>query len=89
MEKEQILDLILFLKDKEYRIEKDKDVTVWINFDDINEFTEIFGYDYFCEGGSEVTLLFESIAFKLSDFLYGDNEDLEYIIKKLKEFEED
>lgn len=89
MEKEQLLELILFLKETEYRIEKDKDVLVWIDFDDLKEFTEIFGYEEFCEGGKEVTLLDDCIVFNLNDFLYGDDEDFEYIIKKLEEFEEE
>lgn len=89
MDKEQLIDLILLLKDKEYRIEKDKDITVWINFNDLKEFTDIFGYEEFCEGGKEVTLLYYSVAFSLNDFLCGEDEDIEYIIKKLKQFEEE
>lgn len=91
MTKEKILDLILFLKDKEYRISTiKKEVIVWLDFSDIQEFTEIFGYDDFCEGGTEVTLLYESIVFDLYDFLYGeDEEDINYIIEKLKQFVEE
>ncbi len=51
------------MTDKEYRIENDEDITVWLNFDEIKEFTEIFGYDEFCEGGQDVKLLYECIAF--------------------------
>ena len=86
MEKEQLINLINFLKETEYRIEKEKNnITVWLNFLDIKEFNEIFGYDYFCEGGPEVTLLYDSIAFNLYDFLDGiaDDEDLEIIRKQL------
>lgn len=91
MTKEQILDLILFLKDKEYTINTNrKEIIVWLDFSDIQEFTEIFGYNDFCEGEKEVTLLYESIAFDLYDFLYGeDEEDINYIIKKLKQFKEE
>lgn len=42
MNKEQIIDLLLFLKDKEYRIDNENRITIWINFDDIQDFTKIF-----------------------------------------------
>lgn len=89
MSNDKILDLILFLKDKEYRIDNDETITVWLNFIDISEFTEIFGYDEFCEGGQEVTLLYDSIAFNLYEFIDGMGEEAEYIVNKLKEYEED
>ena len=51
MTKEQILDLILFLKDKEYTINTNrKEIIVWLDFSDIQEFTEIFGYNDFFFG---------------------------------------
>ncbi len=87
MDNDKILDLILFLKDKEYRIENDEQIIVWLDFDEIQEFTDIFGYDEFCEGGKDVTLLSESIAFNLYDFIDGIGEETEYIVKKLKEYE--
>lgn len=87
MNNDKILDLILFLKDREYRVENNKQITVWLNFDEIQEFTDIFGYDEFCEGGKDVTLLNESIAFNLYDFIDGLGEETEYIIRKLKEYE--
>lgn len=89
MDKEQILDLILFLKDKEYNIVNHELITVWIEFDKIQKFIQIFGYSCFCEGDIEVTLLENCIAFNLYDFIEGAGEATEYIIKKLKEFEED
>ncbi len=87
MNNDEILDLILFLKDKEYRIENEEQIIVWLDFDEIQEFTNIFGYDEFCEGGKEVILLNESIAFNLYDFIDGLGEEAEYIVKKLKEYE--
>lgn len=89
MSNDKILDLLLFLKDKEYRIDDDEHIIVWLRFDEIQEFTEIFGYDEFCEGGQDVTLLYENIAFNLYDFIDGIEKETEYIIKKLKEFEEE
>ena len=87
MDNNKILDLILFLKDKEYRIENNEQIIVWLDFNEIQEFTDIFGYEEFCEGGKDVTLLHESIAFNLYDFIDGLGEETEYIIKKLKEYE--
>ena len=87
MDNNKILDLILFLKDKEYRIENNEQIIVWLDFNEIQEFTDIFGYEEFCEGGKDVTLLDESIAFNLYDFIDGLGEETEYIIKKLKEYE--
>ena len=86
MDNNKILDLILFLKDKEYRIENNEQIIVWLDFNEIQEFTDIFGYEEFCEGGKDVTLLDESIAFNLYDFIDGLGEETEYIIKKLKEY---
>lgn len=86
MNNDKILDLILFLKDKEYEVESNEQIIVWLDFDEIQDFTEIFGYDEFCEGGKDVTLLSESIAFNLYDFIDGLGEETEYIIKKLKEY---
>ena len=87
MNNDKILDLILFLRDKEYRIDSDEQIIVWLDFNDIQEFTDIFGYEEFCEGGKDVTLLDESITFNLYDFIDGLGEEKEYIVKKLKEYE--
>lgn len=89
MSNDKILDLILFLKDKEYRIDNDETIVVWLDFTDISEFTEIIGYDEFCEGEQKVTLLYDSIALNLCDFIDGMEEDAEYIVNKLKEYKED
>lgn len=87
MDKDKILDLILFLKDKEYRIDNNEEIIVWLNFYDIQEFTDIFGYEEFCEGGKDVILLNESIAFNLYDFIDGiDEEDIQFIIKRLEKY---
>lgn len=86
MEKEQLIQLINFLKRIEYRIERqENNITVWIDFAELREFNEIFGYDYFYEGGIEATLLYDSIALNLYDFLDGiaDDEDLKIIRKQL------
>ena len=87
MNNDKILDLILFLKDKEYRVDNDEQIIVWLDFNDIQEFTNIFGYDEFCEGGEDITLLYENIAFNLYDFIDGLGEEAQYIVRKLKEYE--
>ena len=43
----------------------------------MKEFADIFGYEYFCDGGFDCTLISENIIVDLQDFL--DNEDLEEI----------
>ena len=80
MDKEEFIKLIDFIDKNlcvEIRIEKNNQVTLWIPFIDLEEFTDIFGYDYFCEGGIECTLLNDSVAIDLQDFL--EDEDLEII----------
>ena len=85
MDKETLVSLINLLKENEYRIESNGDITVWIDFYSVKELTEIFGADYFCEGGIDVTLLYDTIAFELEDLLYGvaDEEDWKVIRKEL------
>lgn len=86
MKTNDILDLLLFLKDKEYDFLNDK-IIVWINFSDIKDFTNIFGYDMFYDGEVNVKLLYDCIAFDLIEFLSGyDEEDIEYIRNKLEEW---
>lgn len=87
MNNDKILDLILFLKDKEYRVDNDEQIIVWLSFNEIQEFTDIFGYDEFCDGGKNITLLHEDIAFNLYDFIDGLGEETQYIVRKLKEYE--
>ena len=87
MNNDKILDLILFLKDKEYRVDNDEQIIVWLSFNEIQEFTDIFGYDEFCDGGKNITLLHEDIAFNLYDFIDGLGEETQYIFRKLKEYE--
>lgn len=89
MNKDKILDLLFFLKEKEYRIDNNENITVWLDFSDIQEFTDIFRYDKFCEGSKEVILLNDQITLNLYDFINGMGEDTDYIIKKLKEFNEE
>ena len=80
MDKEDFIKLLDFIDKNlciEIRIEKNNQVTLWIPFIDLEEFTDMFGYDYFCEGGAECTLLKDSVAIDLQDFL--EDEDLEII----------
>lgn len=85
MDNDTILDLLLFLKEQEYEVSEGS-ILVWINFEDIRDFTDIFGYEDFCEDIKEVKLLYNCIVVDLYDFLWGFDE-LEYIRKKLEEWE--
>lgn len=77
MDNDMILDLLLFLKDTEYLVEEDS-IKVWISFNDLEEFVNIFG---------DVKLLYDCIAFDLQDFLWGYcTEDINYIRNKLIEW---
>ena len=86
MEKEDLIHFIEFLKECEFRIDDD-DVMIWVEFPKIEELTDIFGYDYFYDGGIKITLLGDSIAFNLSDILYEKDEDYEIIRKELERWE--
>lgn len=86
MDNDMILDLLLFLKDTEYLVEEDS-IKVWISFNDLEEFVNIFGYDEFCDCSKDVKLLYDCIAFDLQDFLRGYcTEDINYIRNKLIEW---
>lgn len=70
MDNDMILDLLLFLKDTEYLVEEDS-IKVWISFNDLEEFVNIFGYDEFCDCSKDVKLLYDCIAF-ICKIFYGD-----------------
>lgn len=60
------LELYKFCQHKELDW-RGNELILWIDFNDIGEFTDLIGYDHFCEGGMEVTLLHTCIAFDLVD----------------------
>ena len=83
MSKEDFTRLLDFIDDTlltEIHIESDGKVLLYVPFIDMKEFTDIFGYEYFCDGGVDCTLISENIIVDLQDFL--DNEDLEVIRKR-------
>ncbi len=87
MEEAKLLKFIYFIKQEcEYRIEED-DVIIWVRFYDLKDLTEIFGYEQFVEGGYEVTLFDDCVAFTLDDFFF-DEEEIEFIKNKLSVKEE-
>lgn len=85
MEKEELIKLLDFLDNTamEIHIEKNGQVLVFMYFFNIDDFTELFGYNYFCEGGVECTLGEDYIVVDLQDFL--EDEDLEIIRNRYKE----
>lgn len=58
------LKLYKFLENKDMRWNGDE-LVVWINFWDLVEFTEMIGYDYFSDGGIEVKLQHQCVAFDI------------------------
>lgn len=83
MSKENFIKLLDFIDDTlliEIHIEKDGKVLLFVPFIDMKEFADIFGYEYFCDGGVECTLIAENIIVDLQDFL--DEEDLDVIRKR-------
>jgi len=48
---------------------QNKELICWINFSDLKQFTDIVGYNYFCEGDIKVILLDNCIAFDIIDLL--------------------
>lgn len=58
------LELYKFCEKKEMNWSCEE-LIIWIGFDNLQEFTNIIGYDYLCEGGIEARLLSESVAFDI------------------------
>lgn len=58
------LEVYKFCEDKEMEW-NGEELTIWINFDDLEEFTNILSYDYMCDGGISVMLQKDCVAFNL------------------------
>lgn len=58
------LELYKFCEDKEMSW-YEEELIIWIDFYDLQEFTDMIGYDYLCEGGIEVRLQKDCVAFDL------------------------
>ena len=95
---ENVLDILLFLKEIEYSVNmnnetgKEKEVEeiiIWIPFYKIDEFMELVPEGLFDDGGMDVSLLKEYIALDFKDAMeyFLEDEEIKYIIKKLKEWE--
>lgn len=90
----KVLDLLLLLKEEiAYEINrKDGEVdtiTVWVPFYMIDDFNECFPVSIFDEGGvSNVYLQENEIALDIKDMIESsfDEEETNYIIKKLEEW---
>jgi len=85
MEKETLVDLILFLKDKEVHINKDMSTLVFLRFFEIDEFTQIFGESWFDEDGLDITLKYDYIVIDLNECWFIEKDDLKIIREKLGE----
>lgn len=87
---EEILEILEFIKEIEYRIDENENnikIIVWIPFYSIDEFVKLFSPSMFDEGGIKVNLQENCIALDIKymlDCSFNDNE-VEYFIKKLKE----
>lgn len=90
MDKEDFIKLIDFIDGtilSEIYIEKDGKVLLFIPFIDMKEFVDIFGHEYFCDGGVDCTLIPENIVVDLQDFL--EDEDLDILRKRYKGVDDD
>lgn len=84
MEKDMLVDFILFLQDKEIHFHDDMTL-VFLSFFEIDEFTEIFGESYFDEDGIDITLKYDYVVIDLNQCWFIEEEDLKIIKEKLKE----
>lgn len=90
---EEVLDILLFLKEMEYSIHKEDEkvekIIVWIPFRNIDEFVDLFPASNFDEGGMKVHLKKDCIALDIKEqFEYFlDDEEVGYIIKKLEQWQ--
>ncbi|OJE45054.1 hypothetical protein BAQ49_07825 [Bacillus proteolyticus] len=75
------LDLYIFCEDKEMDWRDDK-LIIWLHFDQLKEFTELLGPSHFDEGGMEVHLKSDCIAFDLCEICEDWEIDPERILKK-------
>lgn len=75
------LDLYKFVQDKEIDWRGNK-LILWIPFYDLQEFTNLIGYDYLSEGGEEVSLQHNCIALELNDICDNFDIEAENILKK-------
>lgn len=84
MEKETLIELILFMQDKEVHIYDDMTL-LFLKFFEIDEFTQIFGDSYFDEDGIDITLKYDYVVIDLNQCWFIEEEDLKIIREKLKE----
>lgn len=85
MDKDTLVDLILFMQDKEVHIYDDMTL-LFLKFFQIDEFTQIFGESYFDEDGIDaITLKYDYVVIDLNQCWFIEEEDLKIIREKLKE----
>lgn len=75
------LQLYKFTQNKEIDWRGDK-LILWIDFDDLTEFTEMIGYNFLSDGGIEVCLLENCIAIDLINLCEDFDIEPENILKK-------
>lgn len=83
MDKDTLVDLILFMQDKEVHIYDDMTL-LFLSFDELKEFTHIFGESYFDEDGEKITLKYDYVVIDLNECWFIEEEDLKIIRNKLK-----
>lgn len=79
------LELYKFLEEHEieYRWERQNtEFLVWIPFYLLEDFTEMIGEDYFCEGGVDVNLQYSWVCIDITNIAECHSIDLENILKK-------
>lgn len=58
---------------------------VWIGFDSLEEFAEMIGEDYLCEGGMNINLQRDCVCLDITSLSACYGIDLENILKKEEE----
>lgn len=77
------LQLYKFCEDKELDWRGDK-LIIWIPFWQLEDFTEMIGYNYLSEGGVEVSLLDDCIALDIVDLCEYFDIEPENIYQKIQ-----
>lgn len=72
------LELYKFVQDKTVEWDGDK-LNLWIDFNDLAEFTEMVGYEYFSEGGIKTYLQHNCICIDIVDICEDFGIDPEHI----------
>jgi len=75
------LDLYKFCQDREIDWRGDK-LILWVDFEDLKEFTTMIGYSYLSEGDTNACLLENCVAIEINELCESFDIDPERILKR-------